>query len=231
MQAQGYWCIFFSISSIKFKTRSDSRVVSDSRLHPEMMLNIYITSNVYTGSFPGSSVVKNPPASAGDARDPGSIPGSGRSSGEGNGEPLQYSHLENPMDGGAWQATVHGIAKSQTQLSDRGWTEMYIWSTFSIVITWITRKTLIYEIPQQRHSSVPSQSFSHVSSQVPCWSQKQSSGSTRGPEDKPCRAHSWAPLCVNHSFSGVFLPVTGLDVLQGHDHMPPPTGNVPDCLH
>ena len=126
MQAQGYRCIFFSISSIKFKTRSDSRVVSDSRLHPEMMLNIYITSNVYTGSFPGSSVVKNPPASAGDARDPGSIPGSGRSSGEGNGEPLQYSHLENPMDGGAWRATVHGIAKSQTQLSDRGWTEMYM---------------------------------------------------------------------------------------------------------
>ena len=140
-------------------------MVSDSRLHPEMMLNIYIMSNVYTGSFPDSSVVKNPPASAGDARDPGSIPGSGRSSGEGNGKPLQYSHLENPMDGGAWWATVHGIAKSQTQLSDRGWTEMYMWSTFSIVISWITRKTLICEIPQQRHSSVPSQSSSHISSQ------------------------------------------------------------------
>ena len=44
-------------------------------------------------------------------------PGSGRSSGEGNGNPLQYSCLENPMDGGAWQATVHGVAKSQTRLS------------------------------------------------------------------------------------------------------------------
>ena len=51
-------------------------------------------------------MVKNPPANAGEA---GSIPGSGRSPGEGNGNPLQYSCLENPMDRGAWQATVHGI--------------------------------------------------------------------------------------------------------------------------
>ena len=50
--------------------------------------------------------------------DPGSIPGSGKSPGEGNGNPLQHSCLENPMDGGAWQATVHGVAKSQTWLSD-----------------------------------------------------------------------------------------------------------------
>ena len=56
-------------------------------------------------------MVKNPPASAGDT---GSIPGSGRSPGEGNGYPLQYSCLENPMDRGAWQAAVHGVAKSQT---------------------------------------------------------------------------------------------------------------------
>ena len=56
--------------------------------------------------------------SACDAGDPGSIPGSGRSPGEGNGNPLQYSCLENPMDGGAWWATVHEVAKSQTGLSD-----------------------------------------------------------------------------------------------------------------
>ena len=49
-----------------------------------------------------------------NAGDPSSIPGSGRSSGEGNGTPLQYSCLENPMDGGAWWATVHRIAESQT---------------------------------------------------------------------------------------------------------------------
>ena len=57
-------------------------------------------------------VIKNPPANAGDVRDPGSIPGSGISPGEGNGNPLQYSCLENPTDRGAWQATVHRIAKS-----------------------------------------------------------------------------------------------------------------------
>ena len=50
--------------------------------------------------------------------DPGSIPESGRSSGEGSGNPLQHSCLENPMDGGAWWATIHGVAKSQTRLSD-----------------------------------------------------------------------------------------------------------------
>ena len=57
-------------------------------------------------------------ASVCNAGDPGSIPGLGRSPGEGNGSPLQYSCLENPMDCGAWQATVHGFAKSQTRLSD-----------------------------------------------------------------------------------------------------------------
>ena len=63
-------------------------------------------------------MVKNLPANAGDARDVGSIPGSGRSSGGENGSPLQYSCLENFMDRGAWQATVHGVAKSQTWLRD-----------------------------------------------------------------------------------------------------------------
>ena len=63
-------------------------------------------------------VVKNPPANAGDTRDAGSIPGLGRPPGGGNGNPLQYSCLKNPMDRGAWQATVHGVAKSWTQLSD-----------------------------------------------------------------------------------------------------------------
>ena len=59
-------------------------------------------------------MVKNPLVNVGDSRDMGSIPGSGRSLGEGNGNPLQYSCLENPIDRGAWWATVHGVAKSQT---------------------------------------------------------------------------------------------------------------------
>ena len=64
--------------------------------------------------FPGGSGVKNPPA---NARDMGLIPRSGRSTGEGNGNPLKHSCLENPMDRGAWWAVVHGVAKSWAQLS------------------------------------------------------------------------------------------------------------------
>ena len=63
-------------------------------------------------------VVKNGPANAGDIRDTGSVPGSGRSPGEGKDNPLQYSRMENPMDRGTWQTIVHGVAKSQTELSD-----------------------------------------------------------------------------------------------------------------
>ena len=57
-------------------------------------------------------MVKNQPASAGDSRDTGSIPGLGRSPREGSGNPLQYSCLENPMDRGTWPATVHGVSES-----------------------------------------------------------------------------------------------------------------------
>ena len=71
-------------------------------------------SKRYTETSHMALVVKNLPANAGDIRDVGSIPGSERRPGEGNGNPLQYSCLENPMDRGAWQATVHEVAKSQT---------------------------------------------------------------------------------------------------------------------
>ena len=64
--------------------------------------------------FPGGSVVKNLPPSAGDVRDASLIPESGRSPGEGNGNPLQCSCLENLMKRGLWQATVHGVAESFT---------------------------------------------------------------------------------------------------------------------
>ena len=62
--------------------------------------------------------VKNPPANSGDVRDMDLIPGWGRSPEGGHGNPLQYSCLENPMDRGPWQATVHGVTKSRTQLND-----------------------------------------------------------------------------------------------------------------
>ena len=73
-------------------------------------MHINIQTLLYMG-FPGDSVVKNPPANTGDA---GLIPGLGRSPGEGNGNPLQYSCLGNPTDKGVWLVTVHGVTKSQT---------------------------------------------------------------------------------------------------------------------
>ena len=78
---------------------------------------IWLSDFTFTFSmdFPGGSDSK---ASVYNAGDLGSIPGSGRSDGEGNGNPLQYYCLENPMDRGAWWATVHGVAKSRTRLSD-----------------------------------------------------------------------------------------------------------------
>ena len=63
-------------------------------------------------------MLKNPPANAGNIRDVGSIPGSGRSPEGGNGNPRQHSCLENPMDRGAWQATIHRVTKRRTWLSD-----------------------------------------------------------------------------------------------------------------
>ena len=84
---------------------------------------------MYSGlDFPGDSVVKNLPANAGDLR-------------EGNGTPLQYSCLENPMDGGAWWAAVHGITKSWTRLSDFTFTFHFYalekeMATHSSVLAW-----------------------------------------------------------------------------------------------
>ena len=72
--------------------------------------------------------------SAGGARDPGSIFWSGRSPGEGNDSPLQFSCLENPMDGGAWQSTVHGVAKSRTRLNGFTFNSSFLKNIFSLLI-------------------------------------------------------------------------------------------------
>ena len=82
-----------------------------------------MVKNIYDRDFPGGSDGK---ASAYNAGDPGSVPGSGRSPGEGNGNPLQYPCLENPMDGEAWEDTVHGVAKSQTRRSDFTFTSLAV---------------------------------------------------------------------------------------------------------
>ena len=88
--------------------------------------------------FPGGSDSK---ASAYNGGDAGSIPGLGRCPGEGNGNPLQYSCLENPMDWGAWWATVHGVIKSQTRLSN---------FTFTFVVsTCVPASLLALQIPSR----------------------------------------------------------------------------------
>ena len=95
-----------------FKMKLDSLREGGDKVKSPEDINIQCTWNM---GFPGSSDSR---ASAYSAGDLGSIPGSGRSPGEGNGNPLHYSCLENPMDRGAWWATIHGVAKSQTWLRD-----------------------------------------------------------------------------------------------------------------
>ena len=73
---------------------------------------------IFIECFPGGSVVKNPPSNTEDIEDSGLVPGLGRCPRVGNGNPLQYSCLENPIDRGVWQATVLEAAKSQTGLSN-----------------------------------------------------------------------------------------------------------------
>ena len=84
----------------------------------------YPTACVFTFLGEGLLVVKNPPANAGDGTDVGLIPGLGTSPGGGHGNPLQYSCLENPMDRGAWGATVHRVSQSWMQLK-----RLSIWHT------------------------------------------------------------------------------------------------------
>ena len=79
------------------------------------LVQVYFRRDTIIQYFPGGSDSKSSVYNVGDL---GSIPGSGRSPGEGNGNPRQYYCLENPMDGGAWWVTVHGVAKSQTWLSN-----------------------------------------------------------------------------------------------------------------
>ena len=79
-------------------------------------------------------MVKNPPANAGDIRNAGLIPGSEKSPGEADGNPLQYSCLENPMERGAWWATVHGVTKSWTQLKQPLIVDLRVGTRYSITV-------------------------------------------------------------------------------------------------
>ena len=92
-----------------------STALTESHRFWVIMFSFSLILCIFWGASLVAEMVK---ASAYNAGDQGSILGSGRSPGEGNGNPLQYSCLENPMDLGAWQATVHGVAKSHTRLND-----------------------------------------------------------------------------------------------------------------
>ena len=111
-------------------TSGSSRFMNSWRL-AWRILSITLLECEMSASFPGSSDGK---ASAYNAGDLGSIPGSGRSPGEGNGNPLQYSCLENSMDQGAWWATVNGVAKSWIRLS--GFTLSILWHCLSLGLEW-----------------------------------------------------------------------------------------------
>ena len=79
---------------------------------------VFLLASTKSRGFPGGAVVENPPANTGDIIDIRLIPRSERSLGAGNGNPLQYSCPENPMDRGVWWATVHWVMRSETRLSD-----------------------------------------------------------------------------------------------------------------
>ena len=120
------FCVIIPFSPANFHCSNSTHLPVPSQKHFRRTLQIHgksfflialISPPLNFLVFPGVSVVKkkNPPANTGDSGDTGSIPGSGRPSGEGNGNPLQYSCLEYPMDRGIWWATVHRVTKSQTQ--------------------------------------------------------------------------------------------------------------------
>ena len=122
-------CLFSRPLSSGKALFSSGGLFSQGRLEPGKLLAVQVGAclgrcpsglTCLAGSSKGSSFVSvsDGKESACSAKDPGLIPGSGRSPREGNGNPLQYSCLENPMDRGAWWGIVHGVAKSRTRLSD-----------------------------------------------------------------------------------------------------------------
>ena len=104
---------------------------------------LYGIDTVLFGAFQVALVVKNLPDNAGDLRNAGSIPGSGRSLGGGNGNPLQYSCLENPMDRGAWWVTVDGVANSWTQLSMNSTILLIFWKLPSPILWFVSIFSII----------------------------------------------------------------------------------------
>ena len=108
------------------------------RANTRLIVNVLTVVHLCLGAYPVVQSVKNPSAMqeiACSTGDPVSIPRSGRSLGEGNGDPLQYSCLENPMDRGTWRATVHEVTKSQIQLGN--WTTTIVLSQEMQTADWL----------------------------------------------------------------------------------------------
>ena len=114
-QAKKYPASLFQVISVQTGHKSDHSSTFLRFLMRSLFVILHYTYLSLGGGFPSAQTVKE---SACNVCDPGSIPGSGRSPGEGNGNPLQYSCVENSMERRAWQATVNEVAKSQTLLSD-----------------------------------------------------------------------------------------------------------------
>ena len=112
LEGKGFFNFFFFFFTAVIYIRQTQKCRSE----PRHVLNTKFSMPLPYLCFAGGATIKDPPANA-DVRDVGSIPGSGRSPGEKNGNPLQCSCLENPMDRGAWRATVHRVTKSRTWLS------------------------------------------------------------------------------------------------------------------
>ena len=98
--------------SHRFQGRKNKSLPFPLLLPEVLWIQIFSSIHGPRRGFLGDLVVKNPPANAGDTGDMDSIPGSGRSPAGGNGKPLRHSRLENPIERGAWQATVHGVIKN-----------------------------------------------------------------------------------------------------------------------
>ena len=123
-----YKCLFKTVLSILWG------IYPEVELLDHVVIYLFIFEDLFLfGTSQVAPVVKNPPASAGDARDMSLIPRSGKSPGGGNGTPLLYSCLENSMDRGTWQAIAHGVAKSQTRLSTHSIQCLVTLSIFSCV--------------------------------------------------------------------------------------------------
>jgi len=145
----------FLLVKAVFPARHWVGISSNSEVH------VIVPTLVLVG-FPVAAVMKNLPATAGDTEDLGLIPGSVRSPGVGNGNPLQLSCLENSIDRGAWQPTVHGFPKSWTQLSITTITHFGIHTNQYSLIRLYINKSNIFALLKNENKSTSANTITHL---------------------------------------------------------------------